>query len=192
MNAFDALDDDAPAEVKIVFSGPMGAGKTTAIAAISEIAPVRTEMGNNDRAAFDKDDTTVALDYGQLSLEDGTVVRLYGTPGQERFDFMWSILGKGALGVVLLLDASQPEALHQMDRFLGAFEDAVNDGALVIGVGRTGEPGALPMHEFARRVASLPLSVPLFSVDVRRREHVLLLIETLTCLLEATEIAEMP
>lgn len=191
MNAAERIPapDDA-AEVKIVFSGPMGAGKTTAIAAISEVSPVRTEVGNNDRAAFDKDSTTVALDYGQITLDDGTVVRLYGTPGQERFDFMWSILGRGALGVVLLLDASQAEALHQLDRYLEAFDDAVRDGALVIGVGRCEQPGALPMHEFARRIARLDHVVPMFSVDVRRREHVLLLIETLTCLLEASDSGE--
>lgn len=191
MNAAECRPEPADAaEVKIVFSGPMGAGKTTAIAAISEVSPVRTEVGNNDRAAFDKDSTTVALDYGQITLGDGTVVRLYGTPGQERFDFMWSILGRGALGVVLLLDASQTEALHQLDRYLEAFADAVRDGALVIGVGRSEQPGALSMHEFSRRVARLDHAVPMFSVDVRRREHVLLLVETLTCLLEATEATE--
>ena len=68
-------------ELKIVFTGPMGAGKTTAIAAISDTPPVLTDVVNNDHAAFDKDTTTVALDYGQIMLDNGVAVRLYGTPG---------------------------------------------------------------------------------------------------------------
>ena len=94
-------------EIKIVFTGPMGAGKTTAIAAISDTAPLSTDVRNEDRASFDKDTTTAALDFGQIVLDDGQVVRLYGTPGQQRFAFMWEILGEGALGVVLLLDAAK-------------------------------------------------------------------------------------
>jgi len=180
----------APPELKIVFSGPMGAGKTTAIGAISEVPPVLTDVQNNDRASCDKDNTTVALDFGQITLEDGTVVRLYGTPGQDRFDFMWSILGQGALGVVLLLDASRADALRHMDQYLEAFAESARAGTLVIGVGRTDLPGAMPLHEFQRRLQAGEHCLPLFSVDVRRREHVLLLIETLTCLLEAGEHGE--
>src|SRR5262245_30126910 len=79
-------------ELKIVFAGPMGAGKTTAICAISDVPPVSTEVRNTDQRVCAKEATTVALDFGQLRLEDGTVVMLYGTPGQERFSFMWDIL----------------------------------------------------------------------------------------------------
>ena len=98
-------------EIKIVFAGPMGAGKTTAIRSISDTPPVSTEVDNTDRAAYDKESTTVALDYGQLLLDDGTAVRLYGTPGQERFSFMWEILCSGAIGVILLIDGSSANAL---------------------------------------------------------------------------------
>ena len=70
-------------ELKIVFTGPMGAGKTTAIRAISDAPPVSTEVANTDQAACAKEMTTVAMDYGQLLLDDGTSVRLYGTPGQD-------------------------------------------------------------------------------------------------------------
>lgn len=173
-------------EVKIVFGGPMGAGKTTAIAAISDIPPVQTDVSNNDRDAFDKATTTVALDYGQVQLEDGTVVRLYGTPGQERFNFMWSILGQGALGVVLLLDASQADAQHHLNTYLDAFEPAVRSNTLVIGVGRSEAPGAQPMHVYLHQLERRKLVLPIFRVDVRRRADVLLLINTLLCQLEAS------
>ena len=91
-------------EVKIVFTGPIGAGKTTAIAAISDAPPVSTDVFNADRQSADKDTTTAALDFGQIVLDDGLVVRLYGTPGQDRFGFMWDDLVVGALGAIVLVD----------------------------------------------------------------------------------------
>lgn len=71
---------------KIIFTGPMGAGKTTAIAAISEIPPISTEVRCTDEAQALKETTTVAMDYGYFTLEDSSRIHLYGTPGQERFN----------------------------------------------------------------------------------------------------------
>jgi signal recognition particle receptor subunit beta len=174
-------------EIKIVFSGPMGAGKTTAIATISEIAPLRTEVENNDRETSAKETTTAALDYGQLTLADGTMLRLYGTPGQDRFEFMWSILGQGALGVIVLLDGSRADALAQLKLYLKAFSGALGRGTLVIGVGRSDHAGALPMDLYKNEIERGGRAVPIFRVDVRRREDVLLLIETLMCQLEISQ-----
>ena len=132
------------AEFKIVFTGPMGAGKTTAIAALSDVAPVRTEVENTDRMTHGKEFTTVGLDMGRITLAGGEVVHLYGTPGQARFRFMWDILGRGAAGVVILLDATEAGVLVQFDQFVDAFAPHVAHSAIVVGVGRTGERGALP------------------------------------------------
>lgn len=173
-------------EFKIIFSGPMGAGKTTAIAAISDDAPVSTDVVNTDRAAFDKEMTTAGLDYGRIEIDPETSVRLYGTPGQLRFRFMWDILGHNAAGVVILLDASQADALVQLDAFVEAFGSGKR-APLVIGVGRCSEPGALALDAFAQRLENHGLNLPLFGVDVRRREDVLLLIDTLLCLLEVSD-----
>ena len=104
-----------------MFTGPMGAGKTTAIRAISDAPPVSTEVANTDQATFAKPTTTVALDYGQLLLEDGTAVSLYGTPGQQRFSFMWEILCNGAIGIVLLIDGSTPTALDELRTYAQTF-----------------------------------------------------------------------
>lgn len=173
-------------EFKIIFSGPMGAGKTTAIAAISDEAPVSTDVVNSDRAAFDKELTTAGLDYGRIEIDPETSVRLYGTPGQLRFRFMWDILGHNAAGVVILLDASQADALVQLDAFVEAFGSGKR-APLVIGVGRCTEPGALALDAFAQRLEGHGLNLPLFGVDVRRREDVLLLVDTLLCLLEVSD-----
>ena len=88
-------------EYKILFTGSVGAGKTTAIGQISDVPPLVTDVRNTDRSV-DKPLTTVGLDYGEFALDTGDRVRLFGTPGQSRFDFMWQILARNALGLVIL------------------------------------------------------------------------------------------
>jgi signal recognition particle receptor subunit beta len=171
-------------ELKIVFTGPMGAGKTTAIRAISDAPPVSTEVGNHDQQAFNKESTTVALDYGELALEDGTAVRLYGTPGQGRFSFMWDIVGRGALGVVLLLDASSASVKTDLTTFVDVFRRTTPDQPFIVGVGRLPPEDGTKLDEFARSLADIGVVAPVFAVDVRERADVLLLIETLLCILE--------
>jgi signal recognition particle receptor subunit beta len=172
-------------ELKIVFAGPMGAGKTTAIRAISDMPPVSTEVENNDRAACGKESTTVALDYGQLLLQDGTAVRLYGTPGQDSLSFMWEILCRGAMGVVLLIDGSSATALSELRTYAETFHRLNSRQPLVIGVGRTADADGRQLDEYVRVLTSRGIVAPVFNVDVRQREDVLLLIETLLCILEA-------
>ena len=171
-------------ELKIVFTGPMGAGKTTAIRAISDAPPVSTEVGNHDRQTFNKDATTVALDYGELALENGTAVRLYGTPGQGRFAFMWDIVGRGALGVILLLDASSATAKTDLTTFVDVFRRTTPDQPFIVGVGRLPPEHGTKLDEFSCALADIGVVAPVFAVDVRERADVLLLIETLLCILE--------
>ena len=98
-------------ENKIIFTGPVGVGKTTAIAAISDEALVQTDASASDMTLDRKRNTTVAMDYGAISLDEDTKVHLYGTPGQERFNFMWEILSQGSMGLVLLLDNARTKLL---------------------------------------------------------------------------------
>ena len=157
----------------------MGAGKTTAIVAISEIPPVSTEVQNNDTQTHAKATTTAAMDYGEVTLGNGDKLRLYGTPGQERFDFMWKILGAGALGVVILIDNSRPDPIADVRHYLNAFSDVVRGYRAVIGVGHTETHPQPGLHEFHEIADSMGLQVPMFSVDVRRRDDVLLLLDVL-------------
>ena len=177
-------------ELKIVFTGPMGVGTTTAIAAISDSPPVLTDVLNNDHEAFDKDSTTVALDYGQLLLDNGVVVRLYGTPGQERFGFMRQILCRGAIGIVLLLDGSRDDVLTSLESFIRDIRSLDPMPALVIGIGRCTLVNASVAQQVAMLLEQNGFTLPVFRVDVRRREDVLLLVETLVCLLEASAAPE--
>jgi len=107
--------------VKIVVTGPFAAGKTTLIRTISEITVLSTERGITDSTRSRKAETTVAMDFGRITIDRDLVLYLFGTPGQERFDFMWEILGEGMLGYVLLVDAERPDSLEEAVGILGAF-----------------------------------------------------------------------
>ncbi|HEX7816199.1 GTP-binding protein [Dyella sp.] len=178
------MNDFAFGEFKLVFTGPMGAGKTTAIAAISEVPPVRTEVENTDRQAHAKETTTVGLDLGRITLPDGHVVHLYGTPGQSRFRLMWQIISRGAAGVIVLLDASHPEVVAQARQYIDAFRAWVPAGAIVVGLGRTDLPGAIDSDDLIARLDYEGWRPPVFSVDVRRSGDVLLLVRALACILQ--------
>jgi signal recognition particle receptor subunit beta len=174
-------------EYKLLFAGPMGAGKTTAISAISDAAPVATEAFNSDRAQHQKARTTVGFDYGEVALAGGDRLRLYGMPGQDRFDFMWKLASDGALGVVLLLDDTRPDPLTDLGRYVDAFRPLFNGAAAVIGVGRISD-GRPTLERLSDWLAASGISVPMFSVDVRQRDDVLLLLEALLSQIESREL----
>jgi uncharacterized protein len=107
--------------VKIVVTGPFAAGKTTLIRTISEITVLSTERGITDSTRSRKSETTVAMDFGRITIDRELVLYLFGTPGQERFDFMWEILGEGMLGYVVLVDAEREDSLAEAAGILDAF-----------------------------------------------------------------------
>ena len=100
---------------KLIIAGPVGAGKTAAIRSLSDKGVVTTEEVASDDVSKMKKTTTVAMDYGVMKLDSGEQVRLYGTPGQRRFDFMWEILSENALGLVLLLNAKEPDPVTDLE-----------------------------------------------------------------------------
>lgn len=107
--------------VKMVVTGPFSAGKTEFIQSISEIDVVATEKKISRREERVKDQTTVAMDFGRITVDDELVLYLFGTPGQRRFDFMWEILSEGMLGFVVLLDSVRPETFREARNILETF-----------------------------------------------------------------------
>ncbi|WP_326720673.1 MULTISPECIES: ATP/GTP-binding protein [unclassified Streptomyces] len=171
----------APIATKIVVAGGFGAGKTTLVTAVSEITPLQTEALMT-QAGADTDDltgtpekltTTVAMDFGRITLDDDLVLYLFGTPGQQRFWFMWDDLVRGAIGAVVLADTRRlKDCFPALDYFESCglpYVVAVNhfDGS------ERYEP------EDVREALTVPAHIPVMIMDARRRISV---VETLLAL----------
>lgn len=107
--------------VKIVVTGPFSSGKTSFIQSISEIDVVATERKITRDQERIKDQTTVAMDFGRITIDDELVLYLFGTPGQRRFEFMWEVLSEGMLGFIVLVDSTRPETFREARRILDTF-----------------------------------------------------------------------
>ncbi|MBO1283466.1 ATP/GTP-binding protein [Streptomyces albidoflavus] len=168
----DVLPDTATAAVKVVIVGGFGVGKTTMVGSVSEIRPLTTEetmtqagVGVDDnRGVESKTATTVAMDFGRISITDQLVLYLFGTPGQERFWFLWNGLFEGALGAVVLVDTRRLEVSFDV---IGRLEE--RGVPFVVAINSFPEA---PRHNLddLRRALDLPEHVPIFDCDARYRE----------------------
>lgn len=107
--------------VKMVVTGPFSSGKTEFIQTVSEIDVVSTERKISSEAEKIKESTTVAMDFGRITVDDSLVLYLFGTPGQKRFDFMWEILSEGMLGFIVMVDSTRPETFREARSILETF-----------------------------------------------------------------------
>ncbi len=165
------LDTASPVSIKILIAGGFGAGKTTLVSSVSEIRPLRTEEVLSEPSVLvdaldgveQKTTTTVAMDFGRITVRDDLVVYLFGTPGQHRFWFMWDELALGALGAVVMADTRRlADSFPSVDYFERRglpFIVAVNcfDGA------KRFQPEAV------RTALDLSASVPVVLCDARQR-----------------------
>ncbi len=164
---------------KIIFTGPVGAGKTTAIDAISDIKTIKTDEHASDMTKSRKPQTTVAMDYGLINLGDDERVHLYGTPGQERFDFMWDILTKGGIGLILLLDNTRKDPFRDMKFYTNAFRDFIEQEQMVLGVTRMDLQRRPGLNDYRNWLDELSIQAPIFEVDARSRKDVTALVQAL-------------
>jgi len=107
--------------VKMVVTGPFNAGKTAFIRTVSEIDVVSTERKITKESEKVKATTTVAMDFGRITIDEDLVLYLFGTPGQRRFDFMWEILSEGMLGFIVMVDSCRPETFREARSILETF-----------------------------------------------------------------------
>jgi small GTP-binding protein len=156
--------------VKIVVTGPFSAGKTTLIRTISEITVLSTEKDITDHTKSRKAETTVAMDFGRITIDRDLVLYLFGTPGQDRFDFMWEILGEGMLGYILLVDSSRQDSLDEAVGILAAFRKMARV-PFVVALNRS--TGVAPNDEQnVRDVLELSDDVAVVACDATDRESV--------------------
>ena len=166
-------------EHKLIFTGPVGAGKSTAIASLSDRPVVATDAMASDETRQRKSTTTVAMDYGVMRLDGGGQVHLYGTPGQERFDFMWDILSQGGMGLVLLVDNARPDPLADLSLYVKRFRKLIDERNLVVGVTRMDVSRQVSLASYHQQLDALGVKAPVFEVDARERADVAVLVEAL-------------
>ena len=156
--------------VKVVVTGPFNAGKTTFIKTISEIAVLSTERQVSETAVEEGDETTVAMDFGRITVTGDVVLYLFGTPGQERFSFMWETLSEGMLGFVVLVDAEQRESFDDGREMLKFFQ-SLSDVPYVVAANRANADDAEVMNDI-RAEQEVPEAVPLVACDALDKESV--------------------
>jgi signal recognition particle receptor subunit beta len=176
---------------KIVVSGPVGAGKSTAIRVASDAPTLTTDVRASDDVRDLKDLTTIALDHGAFDLTNGDRVHLYGTPGQERFDFMWEIISQGAAGLALLIPNDQPDPLADLRFFVRAFEPILRDcdGDIVVGVTHMDRSCRPTLDQHRAVLADLGRQVPVLAIDARCQQDVRRLVDALLAPVDARETA---
>lgn len=164
---------------KLVFVGSMGAGKTTAVRAISDVEPVSTEMPMSEDAMGDKVETTVALDYSSIELDDGELLHVYGVPGQRYLDFMWPMVCEGALGVIVLVSARHPEPIASTVELLQEFSRIAPEASLAVGITRTDEYPELLIPDVRQALFDAGFRLPVMRVDARSATQVTFLVKSL-------------
>ncbi len=163
-----------PIPVKIVIAGGFAVGKTTLVSTISDIDPLTTEANMTSVStevddlgeATSKQGTTVAMDFGRVALGDDLVLYVFGTPGQDRFHFMWDELVRGAIGAVVLIDTDRLDSCF-------AAVDYMEQAGVPFVVAINAFDGVLRHHpEDVREALDVPASVPVLVTDARNRAAV--------------------
>jgi small GTP-binding protein len=175
--------------VKMVITGPFSAGKTEFIRTISEIDVVATERKISSEAERLKEETTVAMDFGRITVDEDLVLYLFGTPGQRRFDFMWEILSEGMLGFIVLIDSVRPETFREAKHILEIFRGYA-ETPYVVAANKQDLPDAWSPEDLriALKIASEIKVLPCVATDKEKVKDVLL--ELLYSILEMMELEE--
>jgi uncharacterized protein len=156
--------------VKVVVTGPFNAGKTTFIRSVSEITVLSTERQVSEDSGEGGGETTVAMDFGRITVSDEVVLYLFGTPGQSRFSFMWETLSEGMLGFVVLVDASQPSSYDDARDMIAFFTD-MSDVPFVVGANKVAPDDEDTLRRL-RADLRLANEVSLLPLDARDRDSV--------------------
>lgn len=172
---------------RIVFVGAFGVGKTTAIAAVSDIPVLRSDAAISDPGADgacspDKTTTTVAIDYGEIHIDQGERYALYGVPGQARFSHIWDMVLPPAFGVILLANPQRDDDLADTTRWLAHIAERAPRATVLIGVTRVAPDDDAALAPYRRAIAPWHPTQPVFAFDPRESNHVRWMLGTLLAL----------
>jgi len=156
--------------VKIVVTGPFSSGKTEFIRSVSEIDVVSTERKITTDAEKIKETTTVAMDFGRITVDEELVLYLFGTPGQRRFDFMWEILSEGMLGFIVMVDSTRPETFREARSILETFR-AYAPTPYVVAANKQDRPDAWDVDDM-RVALRIDPKIKILPCVARKRESV--------------------
>jgi small GTP-binding protein len=156
--------------VKIVVTGPFSSGKTEFIRSVSEIDVVSTERKISTDAEKIKETTTVAMDFGRITVDEDLVLYLFGTPGQRRFDFMWEILSEGMLGFIVMVDSTRPETFREARGILETFR-AYAPTPYVVAANKQDRPDAWDVDDM-RVALRIDPKIKILPCFARKRESV--------------------
>ena len=162
--------------VKLVITGPVNAGKTTMVQNLSDSQVAATDVAATDHVSQLKSMTTVGLDFGILKIDETLELHLFGTPGQSRFNFMWNILSKGAIGAIFLVDSTSDDSLVEMTKMFEYFRKNV-DLPVVVGATKQDMEGAKSIEEL-KTLLNLGDTM-IIPVDARKKEESKILALTL-------------
>ncbi|WP_434778090.1 GTP-binding protein [Neisseria sp. Ec49-e6-T10] len=167
---------------KILFAGDVGTGKTTAIRTISDIDTVDTDVNASDAHIIGKKNTTVAFDYGEVTLPYlQQKLRLYGIPGQPRFSFMWEMLAEGIIGTVLLADNSKPDSIKNARTFIKSYLPILNQTktSIILGITKIDLAVEYEIEKYQNMLLECNVCAQVHTIDARNKEDILFLINSL-------------
>ena len=168
---------------KIIFEGPLGVGKTSAITVLSDIFPVAMESIAANDTMTNKNNTMVEMDYGITNMDNGDKIHLYGSPGQERFSIIRDIQAQGDIGLILLLNNKSDDPLEDLGFYLNTFKEFVNEREVVIGVSRMDERPRPGRYTFQTKLEQMGMRSPVFEIDARSKEDMKMLLMALMAMM---------
>lgn len=166
---------------RLIITGSPGAGKSSAILALSDIVPQVSNIYQNASplSAAPEGVESVTLDYGEITLDEDRKLEMYATPGQRRFQFMWNTLSKKAMGLMILLDNRRPNPVSDMNIYLDNFEGLIDPRSIVIGVNYYGVPGGPHLDEYVRAFKDKGWLAPILPIDPRAKDECFYLLSAL-------------
>ncbi|TXJ08612.1 MAG: GTP-binding protein [Acinetobacter sp.] len=178
----------------ILFMGSVGSGKTEAIRSLSDIEVLNTDVGATDETLLLKNNTTVSMDVGVLHLDSNDKLRLYGAPGQDRFDFMWDILVQQSKGLILLINHANPDPLADFQHYITALSNILTHRKVPLAIGithvdETDNPSLQPYLDYLAKnpIPFVTGTPPICRIDARVKQDVKILMIAIAGMLEVHE-----